>query len=77
MRATGALEPNSSDTSRMPLARSPICATEDLDEARDVICRLYYPHRLDIAEDQPLDLVLNAAVSGSMTLGFCTFGADA
>jgi AraC-like DNA-binding protein len=61
----------------VPLAHSAVSRTHDLDEARDVLAHLYYPHRLETVSRPPLDLVLNAVVGQEMTLAYCAFGTDA
>ena len=68
-------EPGSTEPG-MPLQYHPLCTTRDLDEAREKISALYYPHQLDTTPDQSLNVVLNAIVSPSMTIGCCRFGAD-
>lgn len=58
------------------LSRFPVLATEDLEEARDAVARVYLDHVLS-APGGRLAMTLNAAPNRRFTLGYLAYGAAA
>jgi AraC-like DNA-binding protein len=54
-----------------------VLATQDLEQARDIITRVYIPHDLRTRDGSPLDFRLRHLRSERMTVGHCVYGADA
>lgn len=57
-----------------PLLRFPVVATRSLEEARDAVTRVYLPHDLT-ADNERLDMTLNAVSDHHFTLGYLTYHA--
>ena len=58
-----------------PLDRFPVIATRSLEEARDAVTRIYLPHDLT-ADDDLVDMTLNAVSDHHFTLGYLTYHAS-
>ncbi len=54
-----------------------ILATYDLEQARDIVTRVYIPHDLRTRDGSPLDFRLRHLRSERLTVGHCVYGADA
>ncbi|NMH96628.1 AraC family transcriptional regulator [Pseudonocardia sp. K10HN5] len=54
-----------------------VLATQDLEQARDIITRVYIPHALRTRDGSPLDFRLRHLRSDRLTVGHCIYGADA
>lgn len=59
-----------------PLGRFPIVHTTKLDQAREVVARVYLPHTLDSRDGDHLRMALNAVEARNFTLGFLAYGAE-
>ena len=57
------------------LCSFPVMATQSLEEARDAVTRVYLPHDLT-ADDDRLDMTLNAVSDSHFTLGYLTYQAS-
>lgn len=53
----------------------PVMATKSLEEARDAVTRIYLPHELT-ADNDRLDMTLNAVSDHHFTLGYLTYQAS-
>lgn len=58
------------------LTNFPVLMTNNLEEARDAVERIYLPHDLT-SRDNALDMTLNAVEDKILTLGFLTYGSEA
>ncbi|GEL23737.1 AraC family transcriptional regulator [Pseudonocardia sulfidoxydans NBRC 16205] len=54
-----------------------LLATQDLEQARDIITRVYIPHDLRTRDGNLLDFRLRHLRSERLTVGHCIYGADA
>jgi AraC-like DNA-binding protein len=52
-------------------------STRDLEQARDIVTRVYIPHDLTTRDGQPLNFRLRYLASERFTVGHCVYGADA
>ncbi|MDQ0381129.1 AraC family transcriptional regulator [Amycolatopsis thermophila] len=52
-------------------------ATRDLEQARDIVTRIYIPHDLTTLGGKPLNFRLRYLTSERFTVGHCVYGADA
>lgn len=51
--------------------------TRDLEQARDIVTRVYIPHNLTTLGGRPLNFRLRHLASDRFTVGHCIYGADA
>lgn len=67
----------SSTTAELPLRQHGLLQTESIDQAVDVVSRVYVPHTLELGgSKRRLDAILNAVSSPTLTFGYLTYGAD-
>lgn len=52
-------------------------ATHDLDQAREIVTKIYIPHDLTTKHGLPLNFKLSHLTSDRLTVGHCIYGADA
>ncbi|MDG4667231.1 AraC family transcriptional regulator [Mycobacterium sp. 236(2023)] len=55
---------------------APVVQTNDVDEARDLLCRAYVPLDIDPVDRSPLDLQMSATDLGVLTAGHVHFGGE-
>lgn len=54
-----------------------VLATDDVEQARDIVTRVYIPHALHARDGRALGFRLRHLTSNRLTVGHCVYGADA
>ena len=71
----GNASPGPSDRGAMPLAAHPLFQSDDLDEAREEVARVFCPHRLDIVGQGNVRATHNRILGENLSLNYLEYGA--